>query len=148
MHAALDSIWASLPIPAILVDEGDKISELNPAAEGFFNTSNRAINGVPLFDRLMVDAPLEAAYHRAREHSTPLFVNDVDVGTGDRAPLQCNLKFAPVLEHPGFMILLLAPRELAGWMSKADISVKMVVPTWGILDRGALGVSAPCMLIE
>ena len=97
MHAALDTIWASLPIPAILVDEGDRIAEINPAAEGFFNTSNRAINGVPLFDRLMVDAPLEAAYHRAREQSTPLFVNDVDVGTGDRAPLQCNLKFAPVL---------------------------------------------------
>ncbi|NDD43284.1 MAG: PAS domain-containing sensor histidine kinase, partial [Rhodobacteraceae bacterium] len=120
MHTALDTIWASLPIPAILVDEGDKIAEINPAAEGFFNTSNRAINAVPLFDRLMVDAPLEAAYHRAREHSTPLFVNDVDVGTGDRAPSQCNLKFAPVLEHPGFMILLLAPRELAGWMSQTQ----------------------------
>ena len=120
MHAALHTIWASLPIPAILVDAGDKIAEINPAAEGFFNTSNRAINGVPLFDRLMVDAPLEAAYHRAREQSTPLFVNDVDVGTGDRAPLQCNLKFAPVLEHPGCMILLLAPRELAGWMSQTQ----------------------------
>ena len=120
MHPALDTIWASLPIPAILLDEGDKIADINPAAEGFFNTSNRAINGVPLFDRLMVDAPLEAAYHRAREHSTPLFVNDVDVGTGDRAPLQCNLKFAPVLEHSGFMILLLAPRELAGWMSQTQ----------------------------
>ena len=47
MHAALDTIWASLPIPAILVDAGDKIAEINPAAEGFFNTSNRAINGVP-----------------------------------------------------------------------------------------------------
>jgi len=92
MHAALDTIWASLPIPAILVDAGDKIAEINPAAEGFFNTSNRAINGVPLFDRLM----------------------------GDRAPLQCNLKFAPVLEHPGFMILLIAPRELAGWMSQTQ----------------------------
>ncbi|NCW05161.1 MAG: hypothetical protein EBW32_13280 [Rhodobacteraceae bacterium] len=57
MHTALDTIWASLPIPAILVDEGDKIAEINPAAEGFFNTSNRAINAVPLFDRLMVDAP-------------------------------------------------------------------------------------------
>lgn len=120
MHPALDTIWSSLPIPAILVDEKDKIAEINPAAEGFFNTSNRAITGVPLFDRLMVDDPLEAAYHRAREHSTPLFVNDVDVGTGDRAPLQCNLKFAPVLEHAGYMILLLAPRELAGWMSQTQ----------------------------
>jgi two-component system nitrogen regulation sensor histidine kinase GlnL len=48
MHTALDTIWASLPIPAILVDEGDKIAEINPAAEGFFNTSNRAINGRPV----------------------------------------------------------------------------------------------------
>ena len=35
MHAALDTIWASLPIPAILVDAGDKIAEINPAPKGF-----------------------------------------------------------------------------------------------------------------
>ena len=41
MHAALDTIWASLPIPAILVDAGDKIAEINPAAEGFLNIKPR-----------------------------------------------------------------------------------------------------------
>ena len=62
----------------------------------------------------MVDAPLEAAYHRAREHSTPLFVNDVDVGTGDRAPLQCNLKFAPVLESSWVYDPATCPARIGG----------------------------------
>ena len=126
-----------------MLDGGEKIADKTPAAEGFFNTSNRAINGVPLFDRLMVDAPLEAAYHRARAHPTPLFVNDVDVGTGDRAPLQCNLKFAPVLEHPGFMILLLAPRELAGWMSQTQTVKSAAKSAIGMAEMFAHEIKNP-----
>ncbi len=116
----LSNIWTSSPVPAILLDADDLICEINPAAEGFLNASNKSIKGVPLFDRVMVDAPLEESYHRAKTLRTPLFVNDVDVGTGDRAPLQCNLKFAPVVGTNDHMILLIAPRELAGRMTQTQ----------------------------
>ena len=33
-------IWASLPIPALLLDPSDRITELNPAAELLFHISN------------------------------------------------------------------------------------------------------------
>ncbi|MBN7785734.1 PAS domain-containing protein [Ponticoccus gilvus] len=116
-------IWSSLPVPAILIDEYEKIAEMNPAAEGFFNNSAKWLTGQPIWDRLAVDAPLEESLQRAREHGTPLFVNDVDVGTGARPPLVCNLQFAPVQGREGWMIMLISPRELAGRMTQSH-SVK------------------------
>ncbi len=118
--AILNNIWTSIPVPAILLDGQDLICEINPAAEGFLNASNKSIKGSPVFDRIMVDAPLEESFHRAKTLRTPLFVNDVDVGTGDRAPLQCNLKFAPVVGTDDHMILMIAPRELAGRMTQTQ----------------------------
>ena len=118
--AILNNIWTSIPVPAILLDGQDLICEINPAAEGFLNASNKSIKGSPVFDRIMVDAPLEESFHRAKTLRTPLFVNDVDVGTGDRAPLQCNLKFAPVVGNDDHMILMIAPRELAGRMTQTQ----------------------------
>ncbi|MDG2403753.1 MAG: PAS domain-containing sensor histidine kinase, partial [Paracoccaceae bacterium] len=108
-----NALWASLPMPAVLLDENDLISELNPAAEGFFNMSCRAVIGGPIWDRLAVDAPIESSLKRARAQGSPLFVNDVDVGSGNRPPLQCNLSVAPLAGHSGTMILLIYPRELA-----------------------------------
>ena len=33
----IDFVWSSLPVPALLIDPKDIITETNPAAEGFFN---------------------------------------------------------------------------------------------------------------
>lgn len=110
-------LWASLPIPAILIDAGDTIQDLNGAAEGFLNASLKAIKGTPVWDILAVDAPLEDAFQRARGNGTPLFVNDVDVGSGNRPPLQCNLQISPVQGQEGAMLLLITPRELSGRMT-------------------------------
>ena len=117
------SIWASLPVPAFLIDSDDHITDVNSAGEGFLNASSRQVAGQPVWDLIAVDAPLEEALHRAREQGTPLFVNDVDVGTGNRAPLQCALQIAPLVNHPGMMILMISPRELAGRMTQSH-SVK------------------------
>jgi len=117
------SIWNSLPLPALLLDAEDRIVDANPAAEGFMNASAKALAGQPVWDRLAVNAPIEESFQRARENGTPLFVNDVDVGTGERAPLQCNLQIAPLMGFPGRMILMISPRELAGRLTQSN-SVK------------------------
>ncbi len=111
------TIWASLPVPALLIDAEDRITAANSAAEGFLNASARAIAGQPVWDMIAVDAPLENALARARANGTPLFVNDVDIGSGHRAPLQCALHVAPLIGHPGQMIVMISPRELAGRVS-------------------------------
>lgn len=117
------TIWASLPVPAFLIDEDDRILAVNSAAEGFLNASNKSVTGAPVWDLVAIDAPIEDAFARARENGTPLFVNDIDVGTGSRAPLQCALQIAPLSGHPGQMIMMISPRELAGRMTQSH-SVK------------------------
>ncbi len=114
--SADDAIWAALPVPALVIDGDDRIARINPAAEGFMLSSERTLVGQPVWDKLAVNAPLDDAFGRARQSGAPLFVNDVDVGTGERAPMQCNLQIAPLSDQPGHMIMLISPRELAGRM--------------------------------
>ncbi len=114
------SIWASLPVPAFIIDAEDRITDVNSAGEGFLNASRKSVLSHPVWDQLAVDAPLEEAFLRARQQGTPLFVNDVDVGSGSRAPLQCALQIAPLMGHPGSMIMIISPRELAGRMTRGN----------------------------
>ena len=112
------ALWASLPVPAILVGHDDTILDINAAAEGFLNASAKSMAGSPVWDVIAVDAPLEDAFARARTSQTALFVNDVDVGSGQRAPLQSQLQIAPLSGADGVMILMISPRELAGRMTQ------------------------------
>ncbi|WP_299983062.1 nitrogen regulation protein NR(II) [uncultured Ruegeria sp.] len=114
------SIWTSLPVPAFVIDPDDRITDVNSAGEGFLNASRKAVIGHPVWDQIAVDAPLEEAFLRARQQGTPLFVNDVDVGSGNRAPLQCALQIAPLVGHPGSMIMIISPRELSGRMTRGN----------------------------
>ncbi len=127
------TLWASLPVPTILITREDKVADINAAAEGFLNASAKAVIGQPVWDLLTVDAPLEDALARARTNGTPLFVNDVDVGTGNRAPLQSALQIAPLAGSDGVMILMISPRELSGRMTQ-NHSVKSAA-------RSAIGMA-------
>ncbi len=128
-----EAIWASLPSPALLLDPGDMISEANPAAELFLNASARSLQGAPFFDRMMIDAPLDDALRRVRSDQASLSINDVDVGTGERKPQQCNVQIAPMLAMPGFVLVLMEPRQLADRLGRAH-SVKAAA-------KSAIGMS-------
>lgn len=109
-----DAIWASLPVPGFVIDSNDRISDVNQAGEGFLNVSRKSALGLPVWDQIAVDAPIEEAVARARDNNSPLFVNDIDVGTGSGAPLQCAMQIAPLQGHPGDMVMMISPREMAG----------------------------------
>ena len=113
MSVFSDNLWLSLPMPAFLIDPGDAISEVNPAGEGFLNTSARQIRGTPAFDTLAIDAPVDDQMRRARKDQASLVMNGVDVGGGNTAPIQCNVQLAPVMKMPGFVLMLIEPRVLA-----------------------------------
>ena len=112
-------IWASLPIPTVLIDAAGLIAEVNPAGETFLNASVRMLRGQPAFDRILIDAPMDEALDRARKNHATLFINDVDVTTGERPPVQCNVQVAPMHDNPDFVMLLLHPRDLADRMGRA-----------------------------
>lgn len=114
------TLWASLPVPAVIIDGGGATVAVNPAAEQFLNLSARTLCGQPLFDRLAVDAPLEDVFARVRANQSSLFINEVDVGTGERPPVPCNLQAAPVADTPDHVLLLISPREFAGRIGRGQ----------------------------
>ena len=114
-------IWNSLPTPALLIDGEDKVDEVNPAAELFLNLSAKSLRGQTIGERLAISAPLEEIFSRVRKNRASLFVNDVEVTTGEKAPVQCNLQAAPVGEEPDRVLLLIEPRELADRLGRASL---------------------------
>lgn len=114
-----EMLWASLPIPAFLLNEDDTIADITPTAEAFLNMSDRSLRGYPIWDKLMVDAPLEEAFARVRRDQSGLFINNVDVGGGNRPPVQCNIQIGPLTERPDMVLVLLEPRQIADRMESA-----------------------------
>jgi len=120
---AADTIWASMPVPALIVDAEDRVADINPAAELFLNVSARSIRTAPVFDRLAIDAPLEGAFSKVRSDHSALFINTVDVSGGQMPPVQCNLQIAPILGMAGHVLVLIEPRKIADRLGR-DYSVK------------------------
>ncbi|PCJ07578.1 MAG: PAS domain-containing sensor histidine kinase [Rhodobacteraceae bacterium] len=137
------TLWASLPIPAFLIDAEDRIIDVNSAAEGFLNASRKSVLGFPIWDQIAIDAPIEGAFARARRDDAPLFVNDIDVGSGNRAPLQCGVQVAPVAGHPGQMLLMLSPRELAGRMTRTHSAKSAAQSAIGMAEMLAHEIKNP-----
>jgi two-component system, NtrC family, nitrogen regulation sensor histidine kinase GlnL len=136
-------LWISLPVPVLLLGPDDRILGVNPAAELFLNLSAKALTGAPVWDRVMIDAALEAPYARARETQSPLFVNDVDVGSGERPPMHCNLSFAPLQGASRQMLMLIHPREIASRMTQNVSSTKAAKSAIGMAEMLAHEIKNP-----
>ncbi|KMW57361.1 Nitrogen regulation protein NtrB [Candidatus Rhodobacter oscarellae] len=119
MSPLSDAIWNSLPVPAFVLDGDDIITEANPPAEQFLNSSARSLRGQPVFDRLAIDAPLEEAFARVRKDLSPLFINTVDVSGGNAAPVMCNIQIGPITGMPGYVLLMMEPRQIADRLGRA-----------------------------
>ncbi len=112
------ALWASLPLPAIVIAADGRIADANPAAETFLNASARSLIGHPLLDRLSIEAPMEDALARVRAHQSPLFIAEANVTTGERAPVACGLQIAP-LQDSDALLMLITPREIADRLGRA-----------------------------
>ena len=139
----MNALWNSLPVPALLLDTDDTIAESNPAAEAFLNLSAKSLTGALVWDKVMIDAPLEEAYSRASANRSSLFVNDVDVSSGERAPLQCNVQFAPLMDGGDQMLMIFAPREMATRLHKSAQSVRAAKSAIGMAEMLAHEIKNP-----
>jgi len=137
------ALWSSLPVPALLLDERDHVEMVNPAAESFLNLAARALVGEPVWDKVMIDAPLEEPFARARAGRSSLYVNDVDVGSGERPPVQCNIQVAPLLGAEGKMLMMISPREIAGRMSHNAHTGKAAKSAIGMAEMLAHEIKNP-----
>ncbi len=136
-------LWTSLPVPTLLLNSDDTIAMSNPAAESFLNLSAKSLHGADLWEKVMVDAPLETAYARAKEKRGSLFINDVDVGSGMGAPLQCNVQLAPVAGTDDQMIMMISPSEIANRYSQNTKSNKAAKSAIGMAEMLAHEIKNP-----
>lgn len=137
------SIWASIPVPSFLIDTDDCVLEVNSAAEGFMNASQKVLEGKKIWHILAVDAPIEEAFNRARANNTTLFVNDLDIGTRNRSPLQCGVQVAPLQGAGGVMMLMLSPRELAGRLTRNQSAKSAAQSAIGMAEMLAHEIKNP-----
>lgn len=140
----MNALWNSLPVPALLLNADDTIADSNPAAQSFLNLSAKALYTSLVWDKVMIDAPLEDAYARAAKNRTSLFVNDVDVGSGERPPMQCNIQFAPLLDNDGTqMLMIFEPREMAARLTKSAQSIRAAKSAIGMAEMLAHEIKNP-----
>ena len=137
------ALWSSLPVPALMLDKDDLIISSNASAESFLNMSSKALSGQRLWEKVMIDAPLEGPFARARANRTSLFVNDVDVGSGERAPMTCNLQFAPLQGSDEVMIVMISPREIASRMNTHRSTEKAAKSAIGMAEMLAHEIKNP-----
>lgn len=137
------TIWSSLPIPAVIIDTGARISAINPVAETFLNASERSLIGQPLLDRLSIDAPMEEAIARVLRNQSAVFINDVDVTTGERAPVQCNIQVAPLNDMPESLMVLVWPREIADRLGRVANSRSAARSAIGMAEMLAHEIKNP-----
>ena len=114
-----DAIWASLPMPALLIDGANHIVAANPAAETFLNASSRTLLRLDLAEKLRTDVPLNDALARARANHADVNINDVTVTTTERTAQHCLIQIAPVQDDPDQLLLLISPRVMADRISRA-----------------------------
>lgn len=111
--------WTSLPMPALVVDRDNLIVVVNAQAEAFLNASARQLTGQPVGERLNADTVLENSLDRARATNGALFLNDVMIGTGERAPTLSAVQIAPLATDPEMLMILIESREVAGRLGRA-----------------------------
>lgn len=136
-------LWSSLPVPSLMLDGDDVITMSNPAAESFLNLSTKSLVGQKIWEKVMIDAPLEVPFARARQNRTSLFVNDVDVGSGERAPMLCNIQFAPLQGSDDTMIVMISPREIASRINQNYSTGKAARSAIGMAEMLAHEIKNP-----
>ena len=113
-------IWASLPIPALLLDGENRVVEANPAAELFLNASGKALRGQDVGHVVLVELALPDIMARVRANQAALFINDLDIATPDRPAAHCSLKLAPIQDDPDHILMLISPRDLAEKLGRGN----------------------------
>ena len=137
------ALWSSIPVPALMLDDDDLIISSNPAAESFLNISARTLVGRRFWEKVVIDAHLENAFARARKNRSSLFVNDVNVGSGERPPMMCNLQFAPLQGSDSVMIVMVSPREIASRIHQQHSSEKAAKSAIGMAEMLAHEITNP-----
>jgi two-component system nitrogen regulation sensor histidine kinase GlnL len=107
-------ILDAIPNPLVVIDEHDRVSLVNSAAENFFQISSSMLQRLKLSDLVPFSSPVIGAVAQAREQASAVNEYSIAVGSprlgGERI---VDLQAAPVNEDPRFAVIMLLERSMA-----------------------------------
>ena len=112
-------IWAALPLPCVILDKGDRVTSVNPAAEVFLNASRQTICGKRFSYLITLDIDANDLLTRARASGAAFAHRDVMVTPRNAAAGICDIQLASILETPGSLLVLFHPRNITGQLGQA-----------------------------
>ena len=107
------SVWSALPVPGVLVDRADRISDVTPSGEVFFNAARKSLIGRLLTELLPVDVPLSDNLARVRDGRSALFHRDLQLSRPGQDAVLCDLQIAAMSDAENSVLVILHPRQIA-----------------------------------
>ena len=114
-----DDLWNAMPVAAVLVDAGDRIVRMNPAAEVLLNVSAKSLAGQDFSTKIQVNTDISAALTGARAGHGMLVLHDVNIASARRADVNCAMQISPIAEGFGRVMILMQPRHIASQLDQA-----------------------------
>ncbi|MBK4217212.1 PAS domain-containing sensor histidine kinase [Paracoccus caeni] len=112
--------WETLPLPALIIDDRDRVVAMNDAAEIWLNISRNSLLGKPLEDddiqtRLRFLPSLAQSLSRVRHNEETLYQSHLRIEIGDRAgghqDRRAGLHVGPYGSSRDWISILLVPEE-------------------------------------
>src|SRR5437667_4488020 len=114
-----DAVLDALPHPVIMITGDGKIANANAAAEAFFEASLPLLRRNLLHDLVPFGSPLLALIEQVRTRGAAVNEYKVDPAT-PRNPAErlVDLYVGPLLERPGYVVVMLQERTIADKMDR------------------------------
>lgn len=104
-------LLASLPHAVVLLEEGQTIASLNPAAEQFFGQSARRLIGTRLRDIMAISD--RRLLERLSDSEAPVSAREVVVQLKGKGARRIDINVAPVADSPGWQVVTLHDNSAA-----------------------------------
>ncbi len=112
------TILAALPDPLLAVDGASLVRFVNPAAEQFFDAGASHLRGRALEDIVPFGSPLLALVGQVRGSRSAVSEYGVDLGTPRIGRRLANVRVAPIVELPDWVLISLRERTIADKMDR------------------------------
>ncbi len=114
-----EAVWSALPIPALIIQDADKIVGMNSAAESFVGASSKQVTGKSLEQFVGSSSRVLDVVRQAAEKSVSVVQYEVEFAWKDKALRTGTLQAAQIGRGDGDLLLLFTPRGLAEKMDRS-----------------------------
>jgi len=109
----LGVILNALVSPVLVLDELDRVAQVNAAAEDLFELSAPHLRGSPLSSLLPPDSPLFALIHQSRQSGAPLVEYGLVLNSPRVGQHIMDAQVSPLAERSGWVVLALHEQSVA-----------------------------------